>query len=298
MPPVLDPKHHKVDGLAFLGLSLARKSRNGHPDSTTHQQAFDLDLIQDRDYEYLFSSNDDGWLVGGGEPGPPSSYKLAAKDSAHVEIMRIGTYREDWGGLPQDVVINALRRGDILIPEITLVPTSVVANGDKPPELEIRFDMIPSAPNFNDISAPLPLNWQLRFIQNQLFHKFQFASRFTPGAFHSTILRKAEFRSEQARDSYFKNCQQVCDKWNKRGPQPLAPTRDGVGPDIEVVRCVRREPQGRDDDEDCELRLDRDGDQDLQDYYRSGIWLFTDRDVRNITGSCRSVINTTKTILK
>ena len=43
------------------------------------------------------SSNDDGWLVGGGEPGPPKSYKLASKDSAHVEIMRIGTYNPEWG---------------------------------------------------------------------------------------------------------------------------------------------------------------------------------------------------------
>jgi hypothetical protein len=81
-----------VDGLAFLGLSLSRKSEEGHPDSITHQTAFDLNEVIDRKYEYLASTNDDGWLVGGGEPGPPKSYKLPAKDSAHVEIMRIGTY--------------------------------------------------------------------------------------------------------------------------------------------------------------------------------------------------------------
>lgn len=41
------------------------------------------------------STNDDGWLVGGVKKGPPYSYKLAAKDSAHVKIMQIGTYRPE-----------------------------------------------------------------------------------------------------------------------------------------------------------------------------------------------------------
>lgn len=275
MPPVLNPSNSKVDGLAFLGLSLSRKSKRGHPESATHQQSFDLDLFQDRDYEYLFSSNDDGWLVGGGEPGPPTSYKLAAKDSAHVEIMRIGTYREDWGGVPKEIIVEYLRRGDILIPEITAVPTSVVANGDKPPELEIRFDMVPAIPNFDDLSAPLPLNWQLRFLQNQLFHKFHFASRFTPGAFHSTILRKAEFRSEEARWAYFRKCQAICNKWIERGAQPLAPSREGLSKSIEVVKCLTRDPLRADGSTEAPKNEDEEG---LQDYYRSGLWLFTDRN--------------------
>lgn len=105
-PPVLKPEESKVDGLAFLGLSLARKSDRGHPDSITHQTAFDLNNVLDRDYEYIASTNDDGWLAGGGEPGPPQSYKLAAKDSAHVEIMRIGTYRADWGGISEKEIVE------------------------------------------------------------------------------------------------------------------------------------------------------------------------------------------------
>jgi len=106
MPPVLKPEESKVDGLAFLGLSLSRKSDRGHPDSVTHQTAFDFNNVIDRDYEYLASTNDDGWLVGGGEPGPPQSYKLANKDSAHVEIMRIGTYRADWGGISEKDIVE------------------------------------------------------------------------------------------------------------------------------------------------------------------------------------------------
>ena len=105
-PPVLDPKSSKVDGLAFLGLSLTRNSPQGHPDSLTHQTSFDLNEVLDRDYEFVASTNDDGWLVGGGEPGPPLTYKLAAKDSSHVEIMRIGTYRPEWGGVAQQDIIE------------------------------------------------------------------------------------------------------------------------------------------------------------------------------------------------
>ena len=105
-PPVLNPSLSKVDGLAFLGLSLTRHSDKGHPDSITHQTAFDLNNVLDRDYEFLSSTNDDGWLAGGGEPGPPETYKLAAKDSSHVEIMRIGTYRPEWGGVEEKDIIE------------------------------------------------------------------------------------------------------------------------------------------------------------------------------------------------
>ena len=195
--------------MAFIGLSLAQNSERGHPESETHQTAFDLNQVIDRDYEFVAATNDDGWLVGGGEPGPPVSYKLAAKDSAHVELMRIGTYRKEWGGLPKDEFVNVMKSGEILIPQIEVCPTGVVANPDKPPELEIRFDMEPEIPNFDDTEAPLPLNWQLRFIHNQLFKKFEFPSRFCPGAFHSTILRKAEFRSEEVSFLWNRRCEKV-----------------------------------------------------------------------------------------
>mmetsp|Transcript_17238 Transcript_17238/g.27995 ORF Transcript_17238/g.27995 Transcript_17238/m.27995 type:complete len:306 (+) Transcript_17238:197-1114(+) len=220
MPPVLKPEHSKVDGLAFLGVSLARKSDRGHPDSVTHQIAYDLNDIIDRPNEYLQSTNDDGWLVGGGEPGPPKSYKLGAKDSAHVEIMRIGTYNPEWGGIREEEIIEVMKSGKILIPQIEVLPTEVVANGDTPPELEIRFDM-PYGPDFSDMTAELPPNWQLRFIHNQLFKHFYNPSRFCPGAFHSTIVRKAEFRSQKHEDAYFSMCEAVLKKWHLAGPRPL-----------------------------------------------------------------------------
>ena len=277
MPPVLEPHRSHVDGLAFIGLSLTRKGVRGHPVSATHQQAFDLDLVQDRDYTNIFSTDDNGWLVGGGEPGPPTSYKLAARDSAHVEIMRIGTYRADWGGVPREVLVEALKQGEILIPEITAVPTAVVANADKPPELEIRFDMVPEKPDFDNLDAPLPFNWQLRFIQNQLFHKFKYPSRFNPGSFHSTILRKAEFRSQTARDAYFQKCKAAVDGWMQLGPKPLIP--EEVSADIKTINCTRREPriEGK-EDEEAGKDESSDDDDGMGDYYRSGLWLFTDRN--------------------
>lgn len=247
----MDPSQSKVDGLAFLGLSLARKSLKGHPDSETHQEAFDLNEVLDRDYEYIASTNDDGWLVGGGEPGPPQSYKLAAKDSAHVEIMRIGTYVKEWGGVSQEDIINVMTSGEILIPQIEALPTAVVANPDKPPELEIRFDMEPEIPDFDDdVDAPLPINWELRFLHNQLFKKFIFPSRFCPGAFHSTILRKANFRSKEHETKYFATCEEAIQRWRKEGPKAL----NTVARDVQGKPITSSESN------------------------QSGIWLFMDRE--------------------
>ena len=179
----------------------------------------------------MFSTNDDGWLVGGGEPGPPKSYKLAAPDSAHVEIMRIGTYVKEWGGLDRETILENLKAGKILIPQIVVLPSAVAANRDSPPELEIRFDMDPKELNaflLNPETAKLPTNWSLRFIQNQLFKEFAFASRFTPGAFHSTIVRKAEFRSMEHKDEYFRKCARAIEKWKQQGPQPLQASEPGT----------------------------------------------------------------------
>lgn len=132
-----------------------------------------------------------------------------------------------------------------MIPQIMVLPSSVVANGDLPPELEIRFDMDPKelkAFLANPETAKLPTNWALRFLHNQLFRQFQFPSRFCPGAFHSTIVRKAEFRSDEHKAEYFKMCQRVILKWKEQGPQPLQTPEPGA--------CV----------------------------FESGIYLFTDRN--------------------
>ena len=172
-------------------------------------------------------------LVGGGEAGPPTSYKLAALDSGHVEIMRIGTYRKDWGGLDRDELLEVMASGAIWIPQIEALPTAVVANPDTPPELEIRFDMEEASQDARQLAnlehgdfeafckEPLPINWQIRFLHNQFFKTFLFPSRFCPGAFHSTILRKADFRSDAHRAAYFNKCAAAIATWRREGPKPL-----------------------------------------------------------------------------
>lgn len=172
-------------------------------------------------------------LVGGGEAGPPISYKLELLDSAHVEVMRIGTYRKDWGGLDRDELVAVMTSGSILIPQIEALPTAVRAGPDKAPELEIRFDMEEISPEGKQLAnleqgdfeafckEPLPLNWQLRFLHNQFFKTFVFPSRFCPGPFHSTILRKAGFRSAEHRAAYFKKCAIAIANWRREGPKAL-----------------------------------------------------------------------------
>lgn len=304
MPPVLDPINSKVDGLAFLGLSLAQNhyygrgegkdgkegecaiegdsalrekegEKLGHPDSYTHQTAFDLNRVIDREYQFLQSTDDNGWLVGGGEAGPPASYKLALLDSAHVEILRVGTYRKDWGGIDLKELLQVMNSGSILIPQIEVLPTAVEANPDKPPELEIRFDMeeaLTGGQQFKNLElgdfdafckAPLPINWQLRFLHNQFFKTFIYPSRFCPGAFHSTILRKADFRSEAHRTAYFSKCEAAIDVWRLDGPKPLNT----------IARHPDTSPMSPEEIEASKAKA--------PENYHSGIWLFTDR--ANIT---------------
>lgn len=267
--PLSEPKDSRVGSLGFLGLCLARKGTRGDPDSATFQESFDLDLLQDRDCKYVCSTNDGGWLAGGGEPG--------VKDSAHVEIMHIGNYAEDGHNITENFIVECLRSGEILIPEITVVPTGVVANGNGAP-VEVRFDMIPPIPDFYNCTASLPLNWQLRFLKNQLLRKFNCARRFDQAAFRSTIVRQAEFRSDTIRASYLNKCEAQCSKWIGRGAQPLAPPRDGVSPCVEVVRCQLKEPKSLSIEGSVSEIDENDG---PLDYYRSGLWLF--KDSKNIS---------------
>ena len=52
--------------MAFIGLSLTRyhDGEFTNKKSVTRQNVFDFNLIQDREYKYFCSTNDDGWLVG------------------------------------------------------------------------------------------------------------------------------------------------------------------------------------------------------------------------------------------
>jgi hypothetical protein len=65
-PPLLDKVNNGIEGLAFIGLSLSRHTSGifSNDNSVSRQTQFDFDLLQDREYKYFCSTNDDGWLVG------------------------------------------------------------------------------------------------------------------------------------------------------------------------------------------------------------------------------------------
>lgn len=169
---MLDKHKNRIEGLAFIGLSLSRyydidTESRANDSSVTRQKQFDFNRIQDRDYRWFCSTNDDGWLVGGGEN--ESSYKLPNPDSAHCEIMRIGTFDENLGGLSVEALSEAIESGQILIPHMAIIPSFVLRNGDSPPEIELKFEMERAE------GAPCETwgNWQLQFVHNQLFQYFK-----------------------------------------------------------------------------------------------------------------------------
>eukprot|EP01051_Picozoa_sp_SAG22_P012734 SAG22_NODE_1352_length_4643_cov_21.591733_1_plen_473_part_00 len=236
--PWLRPEQTRVDGLAFLGLSLSRNAPDqplSHSASVSRQTQFDFNALQDRSYQYFAGTSDDGWLAGGGESG--ESFTLDDPDSAHVELTRIGSFTNaipgsaDWGGVPLDVLTDILTNGTILIPHIAITPTSVLASGFAgdtlpPPEIELRFDVEPS--------TTLPVdqwpNWALLFVHNQIFAHLDFPARFCPGPFHMTFVRHAQFRNESAMSAYFESASETVEEWHEQGPVTLTPEGDPQQP--------------------------------------------------------------------
>jgi hypothetical protein len=66
------PSHDSGDascslkGLSFIGLSFSVNTLSGNPYSYQLCDQFPMENIIDRDYEYVMSMDEDGWLVGGG----------------------------------------------------------------------------------------------------------------------------------------------------------------------------------------------------------------------------------------
>jgi hypothetical protein len=54
------------DGLSFIGISFSVNTASGNPYSYQLCDQFPMENIIDRDYEYIMSMDEDGWLVGGG----------------------------------------------------------------------------------------------------------------------------------------------------------------------------------------------------------------------------------------
>lgn len=54
------------DGLSFIGVSFSVNTASGNPYSYQLNDQFPMENIIDRDYDYVMSMDEDGWLVGGG----------------------------------------------------------------------------------------------------------------------------------------------------------------------------------------------------------------------------------------
>lgn len=237
--PMLEPQKNKYHGNTAIGLVFSRyyspeEEPMANPNSTTRQKQYDLNLVQDRRYEFFSSTNEDGWLCGGGENGDSS--KLPAIDSSHITISEPGTMRKEWGGIPLEDIVDLLTSGKIMIPHMATIPSCVAKNGDSPPEVEIKYVLE------KDESKPIDEwgNWAIVFLENQLFAAFRDIGSTGVLAWpmrgkvnvhaHISMVRKSGWKSLDHAYRYFEKCNRVCEEWRKMGPQLLTPETDPTKP--------------------------------------------------------------------
>lgn len=236
-------------GIVVIGLCLSRKnSILGHPDTVTRQTAFDFNELQDRDYEYVSSTDDSGWLAGGGERGDPyfsgvenqsehtgsplssksddsdakkfrsngAGHKIAAPDRVHIPIIQINAANS----AVIDEIVAALANGEIFIPEVSVLPETLSVNSTSPPDLVVRFEC-----EKNDDTPPEEWpNWGLEFLHNQLFDFFSpMGARWSKRPFQITLARKVRWMTVKHMNKYFARSEQVINSWREKGPQYLQP---------------------------------------------------------------------------
>ena len=85
------------EGLSFIGISFSVNTAYGNPYSYQLCDQFPMENIIDRDYNYVMSMDEDGWLVGGGYKSFDYSGKMPYIDSSHTELLRIGSLDTDKG---------------------------------------------------------------------------------------------------------------------------------------------------------------------------------------------------------
>ena len=98
-----EPSHDSGDedcsqeGLSFIGVSFSVNSAQGNPYSYQLCDQFPMENIIDRDYSYVMSMDEDGWLVGGGYKSFDYSGKMPYMDSSHTELLRVGSIDPNYG---------------------------------------------------------------------------------------------------------------------------------------------------------------------------------------------------------
>lgn len=75
------------NGLSFIGLSFSVNTASGNPYSYQLCDQFPMENIIDRDYEYVMSLDEDGWLVGGGYKTFDYSGKMPYVNNRNVSML-------------------------------------------------------------------------------------------------------------------------------------------------------------------------------------------------------------------
>eukprot|EP00551_Chaetoceros_affinis_P014170 CAMPEP_0203687130 /NCGR_PEP_ID=MMETSP0091-20130426/120_1 /ASSEMBLY_ACC=CAM_ASM_001089 /TAXON_ID=426623 /ORGANISM="Chaetoceros affinis, Strain CCMP159" /LENGTH=967 /DNA_ID=CAMNT_0050556389 /DNA_START=253 /DNA_END=3157 /DNA_ORIENTATION=- len=127
------PSHDSGDadcsmaGLSFIGISFSVNTANGNPYSYQLCDQYPMENIIDRDYDYVMSMDEDGWLVGGGYKSFDYSGKMPYIDSSHTELLRIGSLDPEYGGTTIAQVYAAM--SSISFPPFSIFPEYVKGGG-------------------------------------------------------------------------------------------------------------------------------------------------------------------------
>jgi len=117
----------EMEGLSFIGVSFSVNTPNGNPYSYQLCDQYAMENIIDRDYDYVMSMDEDGWLVGGGYKSFDYSGKMPYIDSSHTELLRIGSLDTDYGGTTIEQVYTAMY--SVSFPPIPIFPEKVKGGG-------------------------------------------------------------------------------------------------------------------------------------------------------------------------
>lgn len=223
-----------------IGLCLSRRSGIGHADTVTRQSEFDFNELQDRDYKYVSSTDEKGWLAGGGERRDPYSkaseeevgdgnqHKIPAADTVHIPIIQINATSKAM----VNEIVSALARGEIFIPRMSIMPETLTVKGKSPPDLVVSF----GCERNDDVNPEDWSNWCLEFLHNQLYEYFEpLGAVWSKRPFQITLARKVKWKTIKHMNKYFARADDVINSWREKGPQYLTPQRDALGVTHEEV---------------------------------------------------------------
>jgi len=223
-----------------IGLCLSRRSGIGHADTVTRQSEFDFNELQDRDYKYVSSTDEEGWLAGGGERRDPHTkeeeigdgtrHKIPAADTVHIPIIQINAP----SSAAVNEIVSALARGEIFIPHMSIMPETLTVKGKSPPDLVVSF----GCERNDDVNPEDWSNWCLEFLHNQLYEYFEpLGAVWSKRPFQITLARKVKWKTIKHMNKYFARSEDVIHSWREKGPQYLTPQKDALGvTNEEVVR--------------------------------------------------------------